>query len=78
MQIVNNMVVYGGIDPKFNAKRVFPPSEIEYPDLLRDRDFFTKIGCPHLAIKYPQQSLDREPKTEVLSPLKMMLSAAVT
>ena len=33
--------------------RIFPPSEINYPDLKNDDDFFEKIGMPQLRIKYP-------------------------
>ena len=40
-----------GVDPKFNALRVFPP-EINYPDIMRDENFFELIGCSHLAPKY--------------------------
>jgi hypothetical protein len=53
MTIVNNMVVYAGVDEAFNSLRVFPPGELIYPDLIKDEDFYDRIGCPHLAAKYP-------------------------
>ena len=74
LQEIGGMVVYGGVDAKFNAMRVFPPHEIQYPDLLRDRDFFSKIGCPHLALKYPQQEVEKDRGWETPSPVKRMTS----
>ena len=53
MTLINNMCVYAGVDEAFNALRVFPPGELIYPDLIKDKDFYDKIGCPHLAAKYP-------------------------
>ena len=42
-----------GVDPAFNALRVFPPKELSYPDIDLDGDaFYDKIGCPHLREKY--------------------------
>jgi len=38
-QIINDQTVMAGIDPKFNALRVFPP-DLNYPDVTRDKNFF--------------------------------------
>jgi len=54
MIVVNNNIVYGGVDQNFNDRRVLPPGEIGYPDLLINKDFYDRIGCPHLAVKYAQ------------------------
>lgn len=41
-----------GVDPTFNALRVFPP-ELDYPIIqLNDDTFYDRIGCPHLLHKY--------------------------
>ena len=46
-------MVASGVDPEFNALRVLPPAELEYPDLMRDgMDFYDMINCPHLKSKY--------------------------
>ena len=68
MQQVNNTIVYSGIDARFNSLRVFPPVEMKYPDLLRDKDFFERINCPHLRLKYPNAE---EKKLLACDPKKM-------
>jgi hypothetical protein len=56
VEIVNNIVVRSGVDPKFNVLRVLPPESIEYPCFIKDADdFFDMIGCPHLWLKYPRK-----------------------
>ena len=52
MQVINNNIVYGGADSKFNERRILPPGEIAYPDMIKHKDFYKRIGCPHLELKY--------------------------
>ena len=54
--LTDGMVAYCGSDIEFNNLRVFPPQNLRYPDILRDKDFFEKIGCPHLRLKYPNSA----------------------
>ena len=50
---VNGLIVYGGVDKKFNALRVFPPFEMNYPDMIKNKgNFYELIGLPHLKEKY--------------------------
>jgi len=54
VQVINNQAVVSGFDIKFNTLRVLPPSDFEYPDIMRDGEsFFDKINCCHLKKKYP-------------------------
>lgn len=53
------MVAYSGVDIKFNNLRVFPPPELKYPEMLKNKDFFDQIGCPHLRLKYPNEEESR-------------------
>ena len=55
-ELNDGMVAYCGKDKEFNSLRVFPPSTLRYPDMLRDPNFFDKIGCPHLRLKYPSEA----------------------
>jgi hypothetical protein len=49
----NSQNANGGVDPYFNALRVFPPFVMNYPDLREDKDtFYDLIGSPHLKQKY--------------------------
>ena len=56
IHLVHGSVIYSGDDLDFNALRVLPPSEFQYPDILRDGDkFYEKIMCPNLKAKYSMQ-----------------------
>ena len=53
MCAVNGAIVYGGLDQKFNELRVFPPFDMDYPDLIKNKEnFYDLIGCPHLKEKF--------------------------
>ena len=40
--------------------RVFPPPELKYPDIKSDGlDFYDKIGCPKLKIKYAPKKISK-------------------
>lgn len=58
-----------GVDPAFNALRVMPPPELQYPD-FHDDDFFEKIGCPHLKHKYCQPEEEAEAENTALKPVE--------
>ena len=55
---------YGGVDFAFNSLRVFPPAELEYPDMIEDDDFYEKIGRPHLKQRYSNNLDDLETPIE--------------
>jgi hypothetical protein len=54
--------------------RIFPPSEINYPDIKYDEDFFEKIGCPRLRVKFPTKE---EKKFLDLDRVSMKLALSV-
>ena len=57
--IINDQIVASGVDPEFNALRVFPPAELEYPDIMGDgAAFYDKIGSMRLRVKYMPESVD--------------------
>ena len=58
-----------GVDPVFNALRVFPPLELNYPDIEADGDsFYDRIGCPHLLEKFKLIEMAYNPEILVPKP----------
>ena len=66
---VDDEAVEAGVDPVFNALRVFPPLELNYPDIEADGDaFYDRIGCPHLLEKFKLIEMAYNPEILVPKP----------
>lgn len=57
---VQGQIIIQGVDTEFNKLRVFPPSTLKYPDLKYDPDFYNKIECPQLRLKYDLSKKEQE------------------